>query len=190
MSTSINRTKRLEAVLFLENKPVDKRKLCGILEIEPVEADSLINQINKQYTESNSVFHIKSSANAWQLTLSSSFSDTILDRYTLKKKKQSKAVLETLGIIVYKQPVTKAEIETIRGVNSAQYIKQLSDDDFIKIAGKKNAPGRPVMYRTTQKFLSHFGLESLNDLPTIPDIRSFEFLNNDHETDGPQTDKI
>ena len=89
--------------------------------------------------------------------------------------------METLAIAAYKQPVTKAEIDDIRGVNCAQYIRQLLEDEFIQYAGKKNVLGKPNLYKTTSRFLIQFGLKNLTDLPTMKEIKSYDFLEDDGE---------
>jgi len=178
-SNSLNN--RLECLLFLENRLIEDKKLANKLDVAIDEIRAAVLLLNQKYRECGSIFNINSIANSFQLALNPDFRDPLLQQYTDKKKKLSKAVLETLGIIAYKQPLTRPEVDAVRGVNCAGYIKELLDDDFIKIAGKKDAPGKPTLYRTTNKFLIHFGLSTLTDLPTLKEIKSYEFLNIDAE---------
>jgi segregation and condensation protein B len=175
---SLSLKQKIEAVLFLENRgPVELGTLVRKLGAENDEILKAIQEKNDDYQKEESVFCILQLENAFKLSLRADLSDPVLDDYREGGKKRiSKGVLETLVIVAYKQPVTKAEVEAVRGVNSAPYLKLLLDDDLVKVAGRKNAPGRPVLYKTTAKFLLHFGLKSLSDLPTPQEVRTYDFL--------------
>jgi segregation and condensation protein B len=188
-----NLEQKVEALLFLENRGVLEANFlarkCGV----PVEdVAAAVARLNASYRDGASVLEIIQLETGYRLTLRPEFNDPVLDDYRPDgKKKMSRALLETLVIIAYKQPVTRAEIEGVRGVNSAAYIKMLLDDGVVKIAGRKNGPGRPVLYKTTPKFLLTFGLKSLSDLPTPKDVKSYEFLEERAqtlETDPPSTE--
>ncbi|HMB01852.1 MAG TPA: SMC-Scp complex subunit ScpB [Spirochaetota bacterium] len=170
-----------EAILLLENALVSARKLAKAAAVSEKEVDRYIDTLNDKYKKSGSVFTVVKLENAYKLTIRDDFYHPALEKYAGKKKKISGALLETLAIIAYKQPATNGEVSDIRGVNSANYIKILLDDQFIKIAGKKDVPGKPFMYKTTAKFLTHFGLKNLKELPTLKEIKSFDFLDNDQE---------
>ena len=101
-----------------------------------------------------------------------------------KKARLSKPALETLSIVVYKQPVTRAEIEAIRGVNVDGVMKVLLEKEFIRIAGRKDVPGKPIVYKTTNKFMQHFGLASLAELPKIDEFVSEHEVKPIEESDG------
>lgn len=169
---------RLEALLFLENR--------GLLELSalvrkcgaPAEAvESAIARLNAGYRDRDGVLEIIKLESGFRLTIRPDFADPVLDEFRPEgKRRMTRALLETLVIIAYKQPITRSELEAVRGVNSAAYIKMLLDDDFVKIAGRKKAPGSPVLYKTTPKFLLQFGLKSLADLPTPRDVKTYEFL--------------
>ena len=167
---------RIEAVLFLENQLVEEKRLSGITQIPLEQIGSCVDALNKLYQNSGSILCVKKLAESYQLYVSDRLEDSVLERYTPRKKKLSKAILETLAIIAYKQPVTKIEVDDIRGVNCTSYIRQLFEEDFIKVAGKKNVLGKPNMYRTTNKFLMHFGLTTLKDLPSLKEIKTYDFL--------------
>ena len=176
MSDITSLFKRIEVALFLENQLVEEKRLAGITQIPIEKIPSLAEALNKLYREAGSVLRIKKLDSFYQLYIDEAYNDQILERYSPKKKKLSKAVLETLAIIAYKQPITKAEVEAVRGVNCGNYIRQLFEDNFISLAGKKDLPGKPNMYRTSNKFLMHFGLTSIKDLPSVKDIKTYDFL--------------
>jgi segregation and condensation protein B len=103
-----------------------------------------------------------------------------------KPARYSRALLETLALIAYRQPVTRGEIEEIRGVAvSTHIIKTLSEREWIRVVGHRDVPGRPALYATTRRFLDYFGLRSLNDLPALAEIRDPEFLGDDLPLDAP-----
>ena len=167
---------KIEAVLILENQAVELSKINQLTKIEINKIDSLIETLNKKYDSIESVFYIKKIASSYQITLRENYNEVIPEEYKVKKKKISKAFLETLAIIAYKQPITKAGINNIRGVNSNNHIKFLLEENFIKTAGKKNVLGKPTLYKTTSKFLENFDLSSLKDLPNIKEIKTYDFL--------------
>jgi len=104
-----------------------------------------------------------------------------------KPARYSRALLETLALIAYRQPITRGEIEDIRGVAvSTNIVKTLTEREWIRIVGHRDVPGRPALYATTRKFLDYFGLRSLNDLPTLAEIRDPEFLGDDLPLDEPE----
>ena len=181
--------KRLETILLLENTLVDKRQLARMAEIPLSSLGRSIEEINRGYEQIDSPYRIREVEEAYQLGLTEDFQDRILDHYTAKKKKLSRVLLETLGIIAYRQPVTRAEVEDIRGVNCAPYLKHLFDEDFIRIVGKKDTVGNPYLYRTTNKFLIHFGLKSLKDMPSIEEIKDYDFLQEKDEETNPSQEK-
>ena len=168
--------KQIETVLFLENTSIPIKKISAITKLSYKKIEELIKVINQNYQNINSNFVIRKIEENYQLILNPQWHHAILENYNSKKKKISKQVLLTLVIIAYKQPITKVEIDEIRGNNSANYIRQLLENQFIEFAGKKDVLGKPSMYRTSEKFLMQFGLESLKDLPTIKEIKSYDFL--------------
>jgi segregation and condensation protein B len=104
-----------------------------------------------------------------------------------KPARYSRALLETLALIAYRQPITRGEIEDIRGVAvSTNIVKTLTEREWIRIVGHRDVPGRPALYATTRKFLDYFGLRSLNDLPTLAEIRDPELLGDDLPLDEPE----
>ncbi|MBL8994854.1 MAG: SMC-Scp complex subunit ScpB [Spirochaetia bacterium] len=178
MSADEELGKRIEAVLFLENRGlVEIKSLAKKCNAASEAVEAAVEALNARYAASGSVLEVLRLENAYKLSLRPDFQDEVLTGYRSEaKKKISRALLETLVIVAYKQPVTRAEIDAIRGVQCGPYLKTLLDEEFIRIAGKKEAPGKPTLFKTTAKFLVHFGLKSLSDLPAMKDIRTYDFL--------------
>lgn len=158
---------KVEAVLFVAETALSTRKIAQLATLaNAAEAKDLIDQLNDALTASNSAFHIKRVATGYQMMTQPQFS------FWLNKLHQRQAALklsspamETLAIVVYRQPITRADIESIRGVQSAEMLKQLMDRGLVRIGGKDDSLGRPFLYESTRKFLEIFGLKSLDDLP-------------------------
>ncbi|MGW8273058.1 MAG: SMC-Scp complex subunit ScpB, partial [Thermodesulfovibrionales bacterium] len=116
-------------------------------------------------------------ANGFQMVTNPDYAEWIKRlRKTSASAKLSQAALETLALIAYKQPITKAEVEQLRGVNSDGVMKSLADKRLIKILGKKEVPGKPILYGTSREFLQFFGLKDLSELPTLKDLRRDDSL--------------
>lgn len=163
----------VEAVLFASDEPLSAERLVNIVEAGSVkQIRESIDILNKKYEESGFSFRIEQIAGGYQMMTLSEFN------YWLKKlvrvrtdTKLSPAALETLAIIAYKQPVIRADIEAIRGVASGEVIRNLMFKGLVKMVGKAEILGRPMLYGTTKKFLDVFGLSSLKDLPTAEELR-------------------
>lgn len=158
---------KVEAVLFVAENALSTRKIAQLATLaNPTEAKELIDQINQALIASNSAFQIKRVATGYRMMTLPQFS------FWLNKLHQRQAALklsppamETLAIVVYRQPITRADIESIRGVQSAEMLKQLMDRGLVRIGGKDDSLGRPFLYESTRKFLEIFGLKNLDDLP-------------------------
>jgi len=125
----------------------------------------------KEYRERNAGLLIVEIANGYQMVTNSEYADWVRKfKSTQVSSKLSMPALETLAIIAYRQPIIRAEVEQIRGVNSDSAIKTLYEKRLIKIMGRKEAPGRPFLYGTTREFLQYFGLKDLTELPTLKDL--------------------
>ncbi len=163
----------VEAILFVADKPLSVREIASLLdaELKPSEVLSVIEELNGFYEETNRSFRIKKIAQGYRIFVLPEFSPWIRKLYSsYRQERLSRAALETLAIIAYKQPITKIEIEQIRGVACDGVIKKLFEKGLIKIEGRKEVPGRPFLYVTTELFLDHFGLGSLEDLPKLEDF--------------------
>ena len=167
---------QLEALLLLENNAVENTKIKKLLGTSIEKIEHFVALLNKNYEKIESVFSIKQIESTYKLTLKTGLSENILENYSSKKKKLPKTTLETLAIIAYKQPTTRGEIENIRGVASGQHIGTLLERDLVKIAGRKEGPGKPHLYKTTPQFLEHFGLKTLGELPKLKEVKEYAFL--------------
>jgi segregation and condensation protein B len=157
----------IEALLFASPEPLLLNKICEVLEgVAPESISGALGELEQDYKEHGRGFHMAHIAEGYQLATKLEYAHYIKKLNIIKKRSRlSLPSLETLAIIAYKQPVTKPEIEEIRGVNADGVIKTLLERGLIRIIGKKELPGRPVMYGTTKEFLRHFGLNDLSELP-------------------------
>ncbi len=173
LPTGLPLTAELGAILFVATKPLSTERLAVLLRarsrIEEVEtallelADSLKSDVHG--------FSLVEVNGGWEIRTDPAAKSVIQRMIPPKAKRLSRAASETLAIIAYKQPVQKAEIESIRGVDAAPTLKTLLDARIIRIVGHDNAPGHPALYGTTNIFLEKFGLNDLGDLPTISEIQ-------------------
>lgn len=164
----------VEAVLFTAAKPVTvqelKRSLSGF---SPAKIETIIQELQAEYIKEGRSFRIQEIAGGFECSTDPQYAPWILKLELQRKVKQAtQSALETLAILAYKQPVTRAEIEDLRGVDVSGVLATLLDRNLIRIVGKKEVPGRPFLYGTTDKFLEHFGLKSLKELPDISEIKS------------------
>jgi len=165
----------LEAVLFIAGEPISPDSLSSILELDRAEVERLVKELINDYTINNTGLLVAEVAGGVQMVTNPACAPWVRKLLaTSVPTKLSQPSLETLAIIAYKQPIIKAEIEAIRGVNSDGVVKTLLDRKLIKILGRKEVPGRPLMYGTTKEFLQHFGLKDLSELPTLKEFQEFE----------------
>lgn len=164
------------AMLFASDRPLSPGRLAEALgDIDPEIVTNLLAELRDDIADQGLPYQIREIAGGYQLTTKPEFAPFIRRLFQLKKKnKLSKAVLETLAIIAYKQPVTRPEVESIRGVSVSHAFGQLMDKRLIKAVGVSEAPGRPRLYRTTEEFLLHFGIRSLKELPSIEELREMK----------------
>ena len=163
----------LEALLFAAAEPLDENKLKSHL-AEDEDISALLEELQGFYAGRG--VHLMKVAGKWHFRTAEDLA-YLLERYAVEERRLSKAALETLSIIAYHQPVTRAEIEQVRGVStSAGTLDILLETGWIRLRGRRRAPGRPVTYGTTDAFLSHFGLESIKDLPGLGELRASGLL--------------
>jgi len=162
----------VEAVLFSSDTPLPISKIAsaaGLLTSREIRG--IIERLNKSYQQGNSAFRIEEIAGGFQMMTRPEFSPYLAQLFKLRSEsKLSPAALETLAIVAYKQPVLRAEVEAIRGVACGEVIRSLMEKDLIKIVGRAEELGRPMLYGTTKKFMQIFGLASLEDLPKVPEL--------------------
>jgi len=130
----------------------------------------IMSELKEEYDTLNRSFAIREVANGFQFYTKTEYSPWIKKFKKIRPARLSPATLETMAIIAYKQPITRAEIEDVRGVDAGGILRALLEKGLIKIIGKKDVPGKPLIYSTTPKFLTMFGLKALKDLPTLEDI--------------------
>ncbi len=170
----------VEALLFASPDPLDKKTLSEKLP-ENTNIDEIINKIEDMYQ--NRGFELKKIGNKFMFKTSGDLS-FIMQREAKAQRKLSKAAIETLAIIAYHQPVTRAEIEDIRGVTvSSGTIDTLLQMNWVKIKGRRKVPGNPIAYGTTEEFLVHFDLQSIKDLPDMKELKSMGLLDNNLPAD-------
>lgn len=182
----IEKNKIVEALIFASDEPLSLKDIVEILRMseEPHlrirmtedEVLSVIRDLNKEYVDTKRSFRIIQTAGGFQFATLPDFAVWLgLMAKEKSKRKLSQSALETLAVIAYKQPVTKPEIEAIRGVNVDYMLNALLERDLITIVGRAATPGRPLLYGTTKTFLKHFGINDLIDLPKPREIE--EILN-------------
>ncbi|HTZ11852.1 MAG TPA: SMC-Scp complex subunit ScpB [Candidatus Margulisiibacteriota bacterium] len=165
----------VEALLFSSEKPLTLEQLKKAMDnLDPAEIRRAVEDLKSEYEQSNRGMRLMEVAGGYQMVTSSAFASFLKKLYKERKgEKLSKPALETLAIIAYKQPITKAEIESLRSVNIDGVIGSLSEKYLVRIVGRKKAPGRPFVFGTTRQFLEHFGLKSLEDLPKMENFADF-----------------
>lgn len=165
----------IEAVIFMSGEPVSLDSLRKITEIDKYNTDRLVKELINDYTLRNTGLLLVEVAGGFQMVTNPACAPWVKKLLsTSVPKKLTQSSLETLAIIAYKQPIIKAEIEAIRGVNSDGVVKTLLERRLVKMLGRKEAPGRPLMYGTTNEFLQYFGLKDLSELPTLKEFQEIE----------------
>lgn len=159
------------SILFVAGEGVDKSFILEKLAVSEKELDKVIEELKAEYSEDKGI-HIISFKNKIQLASNPQYADYIEEVLSpIREKALTRAALETLAIIAYKQPITKLEIETIRGVNNCDYAVQiLSDQNMIEVVGRKDAVGKPLLFGTTENFLKRFNLTDLDQLPDYEEL--------------------
>jgi len=167
---------RLEAALFLAREPMSTRKLANLAKLaDGTETRTLAKLLNKRYEQVGSAIEVVDVAGGIQLLTRAQLADWIARLHGgLPEMRLSAPAMETLSVVAYQQPVVRAEIEAIRGVQCGEILRVLMERDLLRIVGRADELGRPFLYGTTKKFLQFFGLRRMEDLPTIDQIRNVE----------------
>ncbi len=163
----------IEALLFISEKPVMIEQFREVMDnIQAAEVKKLVKDLMNEYEDQRRGMTIVEIAGGYQMLSSSHYASFVRKFFkTRVKEKLTRPSLEALAIVAYKQPVSRADIELVRGVNSDGVVNHLLSKGLVKIVGRKNVPGRPYIYGTTKLFLEYFGLKSLRDLPKLEDIQ-------------------
>lgn len=177
----------IEAIVFASDEPIAEKEIINVIKeidgddvsLKPNDVEELIKELNDEYEKYDRSFSILKIAGGYVFATRKEFAKYIGFLSTEKSKRRlSQSALETLALVAYKQPITKPEIEAIRGVNSDYMINTLLEKQLIKIVGRADTIGRPLLYGTTDEFLKYFGLNSLADLPKP---REYEEIMNDED---------
>jgi len=157
----------LEAILFASGEWINREKLVSLLEISLYELDEIIQELIKDYQSSARGIQIYTDGDSIRLGTKPQYAEILYHLLKIPNRRLSTAALETLAVIAYQQPITRAELERIRGVKSEKTLSVLLDKGLIQEAGHKDTLGKPVLYTTTQLFLEAFNLKSLEELPAL-----------------------
>lgn len=160
----------IEALIFASSEPITVKTIAEIVGISDHTVKQIITDLIEEYQNNKRGIQIYEVANGFQFCTHPECASYLEKLQKIPRNVGlSQASIETLAIVAYKQPITKAEIEALRGVSVESSIATLLDKGLIEEAGRRDSPGRPIMYRTTKQFLKYFGLNSLSDLPKIPE---------------------
>ena len=165
----------IEALLFSSSRPLSEKEILSAFDLRSpptsTEIKEALKSIEEKYSE-NSIELVKV-ASGYRLRIRQEYSSWVSKLWEAKPQKHSRALLETLALIAYKQPITRGEIEEVRGVSvSSQIIRTLLDRSWIKIVGHRDVPGKPALFSTTKDFLDDLNLSKLSDLPELPEIQN------------------
>jgi segregation and condensation protein B len=162
----------LEAMIFVSEQPISLERIAGVLtDCTRKDLKEILNELEQEYKDREGALEIVQVANGYQFRTRAEFAPWIGKMRQQRFARLSRAALETLAIVAYRQPVTRAEAEAIRGVDSGAVLGTLLERRLLRILGRKEVPGRPILYGTTQEFLELFGLRNLKDLPTLREIK-------------------
>lgn len=169
-------TALIEAILFLEHEPQDEKSLARISDLSEDEVSLALQSLGEKYRAADSGLELARISGGWLLGPKKEYWNFLRERYGRRSEgRLSRAAMETLSIIAYSQPITRYEIEQIRGVSADNMIRLLIERELIKEVGKKDAPGKPVQFGTTKEFLKLFRLDSIADLPRLDESESERF---------------
>ena len=161
---------RIEAILFVAGEPVRIEELAKALNVSVREVENEVTKLRDEYDFHQRGFTLKRFGHQVQLATRALYAtDVVHLLQPVQKQSLSQAAMETLAVVAYKQPVTRAEVEQVRGVKCDYSIQSLVNKELIMEVGRKDTLGRPILYGTTENFLSHFGLTTLEDLPPMPE---------------------
>jgi segregation and condensation protein B len=161
---------KLGSLLFVSTKPLNIETLAKASGGSLEDVESALENLSKKFEDQSVGFALQHVGGSWQFRSASAARKTINKLIPPKARRLSRAAAETLAVVAYRQPVQRAEIEAIRGVDALQTLKTLLDAKLVRIVGRDNSPGQPALYGTTEYFLQKFGLGDLSELPTIKEL--------------------
>lgn len=182
----------IEALIFASPEPITPKKLCELiaqgdeqLELETDAIEPFVDKLNQRYEENGLAFNIEHVAGGYTFSTKKRYEAWLsIFQHEDAYRKLSQSAIESLAIVAYKQPITKPEVDEIRGVDSGYILRQLLEKVLIEVSGRLDAPGKPLLYRTTKHFLKHFGINSIDELPKPREIE--EILKDDDMADHRQ----
>lgn len=180
----------VEVILFLENEPVDRSRLKEMTKLNDEELDDAVTELSEHYSLYMHGLTVNENPGGFLITPAGDLYSRLRSLYGKKvERRLTKATLETLSIIAYSQPITRREIDKIRGVSSDTIIKLLREREYIKVVGRKDVIGHPCLYGTTRKFLYEFHLQSISDLPKLDELDEERFADTDKESREEEKEK-
>lgn len=182
----------IEAALLAAGEPLNHAQLAALFDEESQPANAEISRALEELDADceNRGVELKQVASGYRLQVRQSMQEWITRLWAERPQRYSRAMLETLALIAYRQPITRGEIESVRGVSlSSNIIRTMQERDWIRVVGHRDVPGKPALFGTTRAFLDHFELKSLDDLPTLSEIRDLDNLEPELEFDAPQPDE-
>jgi segregation and condensation protein B len=185
----------VEALILAASEPLTAARMAEIVpRATPARVREWIERLNKEYSEQDRAFEIWEVAGGYQLRTRTELAPWVQQLHKLRAARFSTAALETLSVVAYRQPITRAEIEQVRGVDVGATLRGLVERKLVRIAGHREVPGRPMLYATTRRFLEVFGLRKLEDLPTLRDLEelagdeAFAALGSPPELEAPDAE--
>jgi segregation and condensation protein B len=167
----------IDSLIFTSESALSTDRICELLhEFERSEIKSALTELVSCYQERAGGFELIEVAGGWQFRTRTTYHSYITRHIKTKAAKFSQSSLETLAIIAYRQPITRAEVEHLRGVDCGGILKSLLEKHLVRILGKKDIPGRPLIYGTSKEFLEIFGLKDLKSLPTLKEIQALDVM--------------
>ena len=197
----MNLNKIVEALLFASREPVDSKKIAKIIRkiskredaeqemcsVKYTEIDEVIEKLNKGYDRKKSPYLIQERSTGWRIYTRIEYASYIRELFPDQKPTRLSApALETLAIVAYRQPITKAAIEAVRGVNVDGVLQSLIERGLVSIAGRSDLPGKPFLYETSSNFLEHFGIKNVEDLPNSAELRSVDLPQQESEKENDE----
>lgn len=175
----------IESLIFASPEPISGDRLCEIvyqgdeqIELEPEHIGNFVDKLNERYDENGLAFEIVRTGGGYTFATRERYHPWLsVFQHENAYRKLSQSAIETLAIVAYKQPITKPEVDDIRGVDSGYILRQLMEKVLIKVSGRADGPGKPLLYKTTRHFLKHFGINSVDELPKPREIE--EILKDD-----------
>ncbi|MBN2644138.1 MAG: SMC-Scp complex subunit ScpB [Desulfuromonadaceae bacterium] len=167
---------RIEALLFASDQPLRFDRLLSLLEADTESLRNALQQLQHEYYHPGRGIVLQEVAGGFQLRTRPEYAPWVLKLTRSRALRLSRAATETLAVVAYRQPITRAEVEYLRGVDSGGVLRALMEKQLVRCVGKKDVPGRPLLYGTGQKFLELFGLKGLSDLPQLSEFAGDEDL--------------